>query len=56
MDYWNDITEIVEDELNKLRKMEKQTEYEAGKTIIHNSNINYFVYFFQMMVSGRLFD
>lgn len=30
LDYWNDITVIVEDELHKLRKLEKQTEYEAG--------------------------
>uniref|UniRef100_A0A1B6D1W8 Splicing factor Cactin n=1 Tax=Clastoptera arizonana TaxID=38151 RepID=A0A1B6D1W8_9HEMI len=30
LDYWNDITVIVEDELHKLRKMEKQSEYEAA--------------------------
>lgn len=30
LDYWNDITVIVEDELYKLRKMEKKSEYEAG--------------------------
>lgn len=30
LDYWNDITVIVEDELHKLRKLEKQTEYEAA--------------------------
>jgi hypothetical protein len=30
LDYWNDITVIVEDELHKLRKLEKQSAYEAG--------------------------
>lgn len=30
LDYWHDITVIVEDELHKLRKMQKQTEYDAG--------------------------
>ncbi|XP_071449972.1 splicing factor Cactin [Hetaerina americana] len=30
LDYWNDITVIVEDELHKLRKLEKQSEYEAA--------------------------
>ncbi|KAG8241557.1 hypothetical protein J6590_084488 [Homalodisca vitripennis] len=30
LDYWNDITVIVEDELHKLRKLEKQTEYEVA--------------------------
>lgn len=30
LDYWNDITVIVEDELHKLRKMDR-TEYEAGE-------------------------
>lgn len=28
LDYWNDITVIVEDELHKLRKIEKQNEYD----------------------------
>jgi hypothetical protein len=31
LDYWSDITIIVEDELHKLRKLEKQSEYEAGE-------------------------
>lgn len=30
LDYWNDITIIVEDELQKLRKLEKQVDYEVG--------------------------
>ncbi|XP_039277396.1 cactin isoform X2 [Nilaparvata lugens] len=30
LDYWNDITVIVEDELHKLRKQEKQSDYEAA--------------------------
>ncbi|KAJ4434462.1 hypothetical protein ANN_23024 [Periplaneta americana] len=30
LDYWNDITVIVEDELHKLRKLEKQSAYEAA--------------------------
>lgn len=30
LDYWNDITVIVEDELYKLRKLEKKSDYEAG--------------------------
>lgn len=30
LDYWNDITVIVEDELYKMRKMEKKSEYEAA--------------------------
>lgn len=30
LDYWNDITIIVEDELHKLRKLQ-QTEYQIGK-------------------------
>lgn len=30
LDYWNDITVIVEDELQKLRKLEKQNEYDIG--------------------------
>lgn len=29
LDYWNDITVIVEDELQKLRKIEKQSDYDA---------------------------
>lgn len=28
LDYWNDITVIVEDELHKMRKLEKQDEYD----------------------------
>lgn len=30
LDYWNDITVIVEDELQKLRKIEKQNDYDSG--------------------------
>jgi hypothetical protein len=30
LDYWNDITVIVEDELYKLRNLEKQSAYEAA--------------------------
>nr|XP_018916407.1 PREDICTED: cactin [Bemisia tabaci] len=30
LDYWNDITVIVEDELYKLRKQDSQTEYQAA--------------------------
>lgn len=30
LDYWNDITVIVEDELQKLRKVEKQNDYDIG--------------------------
>lgn len=30
LDYWNDITVLVEDELNKLKKMEKQSEFEGN--------------------------
>lgn len=30
LDYWNDITVIVEDELQKLRKLEKQNEFDMG--------------------------
>jgi hypothetical protein len=30
LDYWNDITVVVEDELHKLRKPEKQSAYEAA--------------------------
>lgn len=30
LDYWNDITVIVEDELHKLRKLEKKSDYEAA--------------------------
>ncbi|XP_063242843.1 splicing factor Cactin [Bacillus rossius redtenbacheri] len=30
LDYWNDITVIVEDELHKLRKLEKQSAYEEA--------------------------
>lgn len=30
LDYWNDITVIVEDELQKLRKLERQSDYEAA--------------------------
>jgi hypothetical protein len=33
-DYWNDITAVVEDELHKLHKQEKQSSYEAG-TVLH---------------------
>nr|CAD7425823.1 unnamed protein product [Timema monikensis] len=31
LDYWNDITVIVEDELHKLRKLERQSAYEVGE-------------------------
>ncbi|KAG5894950.1 hypothetical protein JTB14_023299 [Gonioctena quinquepunctata] len=30
LDYWNDITVIVEDELQKLRKIEKQNDFDMG--------------------------
>ncbi|XP_060535456.1 splicing factor Cactin [Cylas formicarius] len=30
LDYWNDITVIVEDELQKLRKLQKQNEFDMG--------------------------
>ncbi|KAJ8938745.1 hypothetical protein NQ314_011342 [Rhamnusium bicolor] len=30
LDYWNDITVIVEDELQKLRKIEKQNDFDLG--------------------------
>nr|CAD7404390.1 unnamed protein product [Timema cristinae] len=30
LDYWNDITVIVEDELHKLRKLERQSAYEVA--------------------------
>ncbi|CAH0552011.1 unnamed protein product [Brassicogethes aeneus] len=30
LDYWHDITVIVEDELQKLRKIEKQDDFESG--------------------------
>lgn len=30
LDYWNDITVIVEDELHKLRKLEKQNAYDVA--------------------------
>ncbi|XP_028130459.2 LOW QUALITY PROTEIN: cactin [Diabrotica virgifera virgifera] len=30
LDYWNDITVIVEDELQKLRKLEKQNDFDLG--------------------------
>lgn len=30
LDYWHDITVIVEDELHKLRKLQKQTEYDSA--------------------------
>lgn len=30
LDYWNDITVIVEDELHKLRKLEKQNSYDIA--------------------------
>lgn len=29
LDYWNDITILVEDELQKLRKLERQSEFEG---------------------------
>ena len=29
LDYWNDITVLVNDELHKLRKLEKQSEFEG---------------------------
>lgn len=29
LDYWNDITELVNDELHKLKKLEKQSEFEG---------------------------
>jgi hypothetical protein len=37
LDYWSDITVIVEDELHKLRKLEKQSAYEAGTAFHHSS-------------------
>lgn len=41
LDYWNDITVIVEDELYKLRKMGKKSDYEAGKKKIKNSILEF---------------
>lgn len=64
LDYWNDITVIVEDELHKLRKLER-TEYEVGKR--NNSFFShlflficlYYVcfmpYFFQLLVEEKEF-
>lgn len=42
LDYWNDITVIVEDELHKLRKLER-SEYEVGK-YFYFLYIIYYVY------------
>lgn len=43
LDYWNDITVIVEDELHKLRKLQKKTDYEVAvgrREGIHESVAN----------------
>lgn len=38
LDYWNDITILVEDELQKLRKFERQSEFEG--TFVFMSYLN----------------
>lgn len=63
LDYWNDITVIVEDELHKLRKLER-TEYEVGKKsnffsfffflLLFIHAISYF-FFFQLLVEEKEF-
>jgi hypothetical protein len=35
--YWKDITVIVEDELNKLHKLDNKRAYEAGTGLYHFS-------------------
>lgn len=42
LDYWNDITIIVEDELHKLRKLQ-QTEYQIGKYNLCSINYKQFL-------------
>ncbi|KAK7580577.1 hypothetical protein V9T40_001206 [Parthenolecanium corni] len=38
-DYWNDITILVEDELHKLRKLERQSEFDVGRRDGINSSV-----------------
>lgn len=45
LDYWNDITVIVEDELHKLRKLER-TEYEVGK----KSDFSFFFSYYSLFM------
>lgn len=69
LDYWNDITVIVEDELHKLRKLER-TEYEVGKksdsylfsrvfsssfSLVCTTNRTFSFFFFQPLVGEREF-
>jgi hypothetical protein len=37
LDYWKEITVIVEDELRKLHKLENQSVYKAGTVLLHFS-------------------
>ncbi|XP_022910176.2 splicing factor Cactin [Onthophagus taurus] len=57
LDYWNDITVIVEDELQKLRKIEKQHEYDMGmnrREGIHQSVASDVTTVFKGKTSGQL--
>lgn len=62
LDYWNDITVIVEDELHKLRKLER-TEYEVGKSNSFSFFFCFFLlfiraipyFFFQLLVEEKEF-
>ncbi|GJQ80795.1 putative conserved mid region of cactin [Trypoxylus dichotomus] len=57
LDYWNDITVIVEDELQKLRKLEKQNEYDMGmnrREGIHQSVANDVTTVFKGKTSAQL--
>lgn len=36
-DYWNDITILVEDELHKLRKLERQSEFDGMSLFLRYS-------------------
>lgn len=57
LDYWNDITVIVEDELQKLRKLEKQSDYEAAvgrREGIHQSVAKDVTSLFKGKTAGQL--
>lgn len=43
LDYWNDITILVEDELQKLRKLERQSEFDG--TLLFMLYLKFLFYF-----------
>lgn len=48
-DYWNDITILVEDELHKLRKLERQSEFDGMSLFLRFSRPDFLKLFYNLI-------